>query len=171
MMRGGRDPAQAMWPLRLSLGPARLASRIEAKAAQAEHQCWGFRGSGWCVDAGRAVVSLGFAAGALTACFCGARCLQPEEEEEDNMGDVDLWSVVDDGKALTVNAKWLQHLQVCGWGPRASGRTWKGVGCWCKQVKVKNGRVRGCLACCSLQLVVAGVAHTAWGLVCALVPS
>lgn len=29
------------------------------------------------------------------------------------MGDVDLWAVVDEGKALTVNAKWLQHLQVC----------------------------------------------------------
>ena len=32
------------------------------------------------------------------------------------MGDVDLWSLVDEGKALTVNEKWLQHLQVgCLW--------------------------------------------------------
>ncbi len=28
------------------------------------------------------------------------------------MGDVDLWSVLDEGKALSVNEKWLQHLQV-----------------------------------------------------------
>ena len=39
--------------------------------------------------------------------------LQPEDEE--NMGDVDLWSITEDG-SLTVNDKWLQHLQVpsCG---------------------------------------------------------
>lgn len=35
-----------------------------------------------------------------------------QEEEEESMGDVDLWSLVDAGKALTVNEKWLQHLQV-----------------------------------------------------------
>ena len=28
------------------------------------------------------------------------------------MGDVDLWAIVDEGRALTVNDKWLQHLQV-----------------------------------------------------------
>jgi hypothetical protein len=39
-------------------------------------------------------------------------CLPLQEEEEESMGDVDLWSLVDDGKALTVNEKWLQHLQV-----------------------------------------------------------
>lgn len=33
------------------------------------------------------------------------------EEEEENMGDVDLWALTPEGDALTVNAKWLQHLQ------------------------------------------------------------
>mmetsp|Transcript_9701 Transcript_9701/g.26290 ORF Transcript_9701/g.26290 Transcript_9701/m.26290 type:complete len:665 (+) Transcript_9701:145-2139(+) len=33
------------------------------------------------------------------------------EEEEENMGDVDLWALANDGNALTVNARWLQHLQ------------------------------------------------------------
>jgi hypothetical protein len=33
------------------------------------------------------------------------------DEDEENMGDVDLWCLVDDGKALMVNEKWLQHLQ------------------------------------------------------------
>lgn len=33
------------------------------------------------------------------------------QEEEENMGDVDLWSLTPDGQSLTVNAKWLQHLQ------------------------------------------------------------
>ena len=28
------------------------------------------------------------------------------------MGDVDLWSLVNDDTALTVNDKWLVHLQV-----------------------------------------------------------
>ncbi len=27
------------------------------------------------------------------------------------MGDVDLWSLSEDGTCLTVNAKWLRHLQ------------------------------------------------------------
>ena len=57
---------------------------------------------------------------AKVACLCLS--LQAEEDEE-NIGDVDLWSLVmeDEGeggkdgapkpKALTVNEKWLQHLQ------------------------------------------------------------
>lgn len=36
-----------------------------------------------------------------------------EEEEEEGIGDVDLFSLVDEHTKLTVNAKWLQHLQVC----------------------------------------------------------
>lgn len=36
----------------------------------------------------------------------------PVQEEEENMGDVDLWSLTEDGTNLTVNAKWLGHLQV-----------------------------------------------------------
>ncbi len=27
------------------------------------------------------------------------------------MGDVDLWALTEDGTGLTVNSKWLQHLQ------------------------------------------------------------
>ncbi|GFR52505.1 hypothetical protein Agub_g15080 [Astrephomene gubernaculifera] len=34
-----------------------------------------------------------------------------DEEEEENMGDVDLWALTEDGSCVTVNAKWLQHLQ------------------------------------------------------------
>ncbi len=37
--------------------------------------------------------------------------LQEEEDEEENMGDVDLFALTPDGSSLTVNAKWLQHLQ------------------------------------------------------------
>lgn len=37
--------------------------------------------------------------------------LSQEEEEEENMGDVDLFTLTRDGSALTVNGKWLQHLQ------------------------------------------------------------
>ncbi|GLI67376.1 hypothetical protein VaNZ11_011557 [Volvox africanus] len=36
---------------------------------------------------------------------------EDEEEEEENMGDVDLWSLNEENNSLTVNAKWLQHLQ------------------------------------------------------------
>ncbi|GAX74273.1 hypothetical protein CEUSTIGMA_g1722.t1 [Chlamydomonas eustigma] len=36
---------------------------------------------------------------------------EEEEEDDENMGDVDLWSLVNEGKTLTVNEKWLQHLQ------------------------------------------------------------
>ena len=32
-------------------------------------------------------------------------------QEEEAIGDVDLFTVSEDGKELTVNAKWLQHLQ------------------------------------------------------------
>jgi hypothetical protein len=35
-----------------------------------------------------------------------------EEEEEEGIGDVDLFSLVKEKDELTVNAKWLQHLQV-----------------------------------------------------------
>lgn len=34
------------------------------------------------------------------------------QEEEENMGDVDLWSLSEENTCLTVNARWLQHLQV-----------------------------------------------------------
>lgn len=34
-----------------------------------------------------------------------------EEEEEEGIGDVDLFTLTEGGTALTVNAKWLQHLQ------------------------------------------------------------
>ncbi|GLC41576.1 hypothetical protein PLESTM_001216400 [Pleodorina starrii] len=36
---------------------------------------------------------------------------EEDEEEEENMGDVDLWSLTEETSSLTVNAKWLQHLQ------------------------------------------------------------
>jgi len=61
----------------------------------------------------------------------------PQAEEEENMGDVDLWMLAEDGNALTVNARWLQHLQdrllgddghprkVCVWERMGTGR--KGV--------------------------------------------
>ena len=32
-------------------------------------------------------------------------------QEEEAIGDVDLFTVSEDGAELTVNAKWLQHLQ------------------------------------------------------------
>ncbi len=35
----------------------------------------------------------------------------PTAQEEEAIGDVDLFTVSEDGKELTVNAKWLQHLQ------------------------------------------------------------
>ncbi|KAK9806100.1 hypothetical protein WJX72_001362 [[Myrmecia] bisecta] len=34
-----------------------------------------------------------------------------EEEEEEGIGDVDLFTLTEDGSKLMVNAKWLQHLQ------------------------------------------------------------
>jgi hypothetical protein len=36
-----------------------------------------------------------------------------QQEEEEGIGDVDLFSLAADNTELTVNAKWLQHLQVC----------------------------------------------------------
>jgi hypothetical protein len=36
-----------------------------------------------------------------------------QEELEEGIGDVDLFTLQDDKLSLTVNAKWLQHLQVC----------------------------------------------------------
>lgn len=36
-----------------------------------------------------------------------------QQEEEETIGDVDLFALTEDKSALTVNAKWLQHLQVC----------------------------------------------------------
>lgn len=61
------------------------------------------------------------------------------------MGDVDLWSLTEEGKSLSVNDLWLQHLQVrvqrhtganvwghvcgvaCVWGP---GKTPAGDTLW-----------------------------------------
>ncbi len=40
-------------------------------------------------------------------------CGPPQQEEEEVIGDVDLFSLAADNTELTVNAKWLQHLQVC----------------------------------------------------------
>ena len=34
-----------------------------------------------------------------------------QEEEENGIGDVDLFTLVEGAEALEVNAKWLQHLQ------------------------------------------------------------
>lgn len=34
-----------------------------------------------------------------------------EEEDGEPMGDVDLFALSADGAALTVNSKWLQHLE------------------------------------------------------------
>ena len=35
-----------------------------------------------------------------------------EEEEEEGIGDVDLFALDKENEVLTVNAKWLHHLQV-----------------------------------------------------------
>lgn len=35
----------------------------------------------------------------------------PDIQEEEAIGDVDLFTLTDSGDALTVNAKWLQHLE------------------------------------------------------------
>lgn len=32
-------------------------------------------------------------------------------EEEETVGDIDLFSLTPDGESLTVNPKWLHHLQ------------------------------------------------------------
>lgn len=39
-------------------------------------------------------------------------CLHMQEEEE-GIGDVDLFTLTEDRTKLVVNVKWLQHLQVC----------------------------------------------------------
>lgn len=44
----------------------------------------------------------------LTMCVCA---YTQAEEEEENMGDVDLWALASSGNALTVNSRWLGHLQ------------------------------------------------------------
>ena len=36
-----------------------------------------------------------------------------EQEEEEGIGDVDLFTLTEDRNKLVVNVKWLQHLQVC----------------------------------------------------------
>jgi hypothetical protein len=40
-------------------------------------------------------------------------CAATVAQDEEGIGDVDLFTLTEDRKALTVNAKWLQHLQVC----------------------------------------------------------
>ena len=35
-----------------------------------------------------------------------------QEDEESGIGDVDLFTLSEDKSQVTVNAKWLQHLQV-----------------------------------------------------------
>ena len=43
----------------------------------------------------------------------GLRCFVFELQElEEGIGDVDLFTLLEDRETLTVNAKWLQHLQV-----------------------------------------------------------
>jgi hypothetical protein len=53
------------------------------------------------------------------------------------MGDVDLWSVAPDGTSLTVNAKWLQHLQERLLGE--DGHPRKVRCCWSDGVPVAGG--------------------------------
>lgn len=45
------------------------------------------------------------------SCLTGLTLCCPQPEDEENMGDVDLWALSEEGSALTVNSKWLQHLQ------------------------------------------------------------
>jgi len=35
------------------------------------------------------------------------------QEEEEGIGDVDLFTLTEDRNKLVVNVKWLQHLQAC----------------------------------------------------------
>lgn len=46
-----------------------------------------------------------------SAAFTDNTCLQ--EDEENGIGDVDLFTLSEGKDEITVNAKWLQHLQVC----------------------------------------------------------
>lgn len=51
----------------------------------------------------------------LLAPLCHSKhdiCVHVQEEEE-GIGDVDLFTLSDDRTKLSVNVKWLQHLQVC----------------------------------------------------------
>lgn len=45
---------------------------------------------------------------ALIGCYDVA-----QQEAVDGIGDVDFFSLAADNSEVTVNAKWLQHLQVC----------------------------------------------------------
>ena len=38
---------------------------------------------------------------------------KPLQEEEEGIGDVDLFTLTEDRNKLVVNVKWLQHLQAC----------------------------------------------------------
>lgn len=42
---------------------------------------------------------------------CFLHVFPQEEDEGEAMGDVDLFALTHDGSALTVNSKWLQHLE------------------------------------------------------------
>jgi hypothetical protein len=45
------------------------------------------------------------------------------QQEEENMGDVDLWALTDDAGSMTVNSRWLQHLQASDLHARPLART------------------------------------------------
>ena len=34
-----------------------------------------------------------------------------DKDAQEDMGDIDLWSLSPDGNSLLVNARWLNHLQ------------------------------------------------------------
>ncbi len=36
---------------------------------------------------------------------------EEEDDDDENMGDVDLFTLTEERGALTVNSKWLSHLQ------------------------------------------------------------
>lgn len=46
----------------------------------------------------------------VTGCHVPGLVVPWLQEEEEGIGDVDLFTLVDDGKRLAVNAKWLGHL-------------------------------------------------------------
>ena len=50
----------------------------------------------------------------LSSCNCGgpSPLMQDVQEEEEGIGDVDLFTLTSDKDKLTVNSKWFQHLQV-----------------------------------------------------------
>lgn len=45
-------------------------------------------------------------------CGLSSSVLEIQEEEEEGIGDVDLFSLTPDREHLAVNEKWLRHLQV-----------------------------------------------------------